>query len=182
MQIGYSPCLNTPQEKNDPLIKAGCEKIFESHDNPPNPQEAIAFAKPEDTLVVSQLSHLAHSLKTLLECLLSLTEKNIHLQCLNPPFHTKTTPLRDLYKALHDFPKEIAKEKARLARESAKKKGEKGGRPPKIPTEVLEAAQALYEKNTPIRKICQTLRIGKSSLYRILKIQKTGINGEITQQ
>lgn len=169
MHIGYSPSLEIYPADTPLLKKTGCEKVFESQSALPNPHEAIAFARPQDTLVVTQLSHLSHSLKTLLEILQSLEKKNIHLQCLHPPLHTKTFSPRDLYQALTAFPKEVAREKAQQARTIAKEKGERGGRPPKIPTEVLEAAQTLYEKKTPIRKICQTLRIGKSSFYRNLK-------------
>ncbi len=90
MLIGYARISTDDQNlalQQDALSKAGCERTFEdtmsgSKTQRPGLTEALAFARPGDTLVVWRLDRFSRSLKDLIEMVNQLHEKSIGLKSL----------------------------------------------------------------------------------------------------
>ncbi len=90
MKVGYARVSTHEQNlslQKDALKKAGCGKIF--HDqasgakaNRPGLQEAEAYVREGDTLVVWRLDRLGRSLKHLIETVTALEERGVGFQSL----------------------------------------------------------------------------------------------------
>ena len=88
MLIGYARVSTIEQNLDlqiDALKKAGCEKIFQDTASGAIKErkaleEALAYLRPGDTLVVWRLDRLGRSVKNLIELINSLKEKNIGLK------------------------------------------------------------------------------------------------------
>src|SRR5918912_4272069 len=99
MLIGYARISTDEQTLNlqrDALEQAGCEKLFTDSlsgatASRPGLSEALAFARPGDTLVVWRLDRLGRSLRHLLETVTDLEQRGIGFRSLTEALDT-TSP------------------------------------------------------------------------------------------
>jgi len=179
MKIGYarvSTLDQNPTLQIEALEKEGCEKIFiekgSGSKELPCLLEAIEFARAYDTLVVWKLDRLSRSLKHLITTVNLLGEKKIGLKCITQPLDT-TNPtgmlIFHIFGAIAEFEKELIKERTLAGIKSARARGRLGGRPKRLLKNTEDSARHLYKANSPVKDICSTLNISKSSLYRILR-------------
>jgi DNA invertase Pin-like site-specific DNA recombinase len=150
---GYARVSSTGQNLDsqiDALQKAGCEKIFTdkmtgSHMDRPGWDQFLEYARPGDTLVVSELSRMTRSLMDLLTTAKVLEQRQINLVSLRENIDTTTATGRcflSMMGAIHQMERELRAERAAAGRSSAKARGKTGGRP-KTDPEKLENARIL---------------------------------------
>ena len=186
MLIGYARISTQEQTLNlqlDALKKSGCEKIFTdtasgSQAERKGLEDALAFARPGDTIVVWRLDRLGRSLKHLIETITRLAERQIGFKSLTENIDTTTSGgklIFHVFGALAEFERDIIKERTQAGLIAARARGKIGGRPRALTAKEIAIAKALYaDPDKSIKDICQALRISKMTLYRYVEPEKRG--------
>lgn len=186
MKIGYVRV--SKQEQNealqiDALKAAGCEKWFVDKITGTKAErkglnEALAYARPTDTLIVWKLDRAGRSLKHLIELLTHLDQHQIGFKSLTEQIDT-TTPggklIFHLMGALAEFERDLIQERTNAGLAAARARGRIGGRPRKLKTsgKVALARQMFAAQSHPIPEICAALGISRATLYRYVKEGKS---------
>ncbi|MGJ8587684.1 MAG: recombinase family protein [Yoonia sp.] len=164
------------------LTKAGCEKVFVEQVSSVDVKareklaEALEFIRDSDTIVVTKLDRMARSVAHLLEILEAIEAKGASLRILDMAIDTSTPNGRlmlNILGSVAQFEREIMLERQREGIAKAKAEGKYKGR---SPTARAKTDQVLTLKAEGIgpAEIARRLRIGRASVYRILKEQKAG--------
>ena len=126
-----------------------------------------------DTLVVWKLDRLGRNLRHLVNTIHDLTARGVGLKVLtgHGAAIDTTTPSGKLvfgiFAALAEFERELISERTRAGLASARARGRKGGRRPKMTPAKLRLAQAaMGQPETNVGVLCEELRITRSTLYR----------------
>jgi len=175
-RIGYARVSSIGQNLDsqiDALQKAGCGKIFSdkmtgSHMDRPGWDQFLEYARPSDTLVVSELSRMTRSLMDLLTTAKVLEQRQINLVSLRENIDTTTATGRcflSMMGAIHQMERELRAERAAAGRSSAKARGKTGGRP-KTDPEKLENARILYENSDKTAaEVCEIAGVGRRKFF-----------------
>lgn len=175
-RIGYTRVSSIGQNLDsqiDALQEAGCEKIFSdkmtgSHMDRSGWNAFLEYARPGDTLVVSELSRMTRSLMDLLTTAKLLEQRQINLVSLRENIDTTTATGRcflSMMGAIHQMERELRAERAAAGRSSAKARGKTGGRP-KTDPERLENARILYENSDKTAaEVCEIASVGRRRFF-----------------
>jgi len=160
------------------LKEAGCEKIYEDRvsgakTDRPGLQEALAYLRKGDTLVVWRLDRLGRSLKHLIETVNELEERGIGFQSLQESIDTTTSSGRlifHIFGALAEFERNLIRERTQAGLVAARARGRKGGRPRALDAKKTELLYDLYDsKKHTVKEICEVLGISRPTLYSYLQ-------------
>ena len=164
--------------QRDALIVAGVDPrhLFEdrasgARDDRPGLQRCLDYAKDGDTLVVWKLDRLGRSLAHLLDIVASLREKGIAFRSLTEGMDTDTPHgelLFQIFGALAQYERALTRERVLAGLAAARHRGKRGGRPPAIETEKLEAIIAALDAGTSKAAVCRTFGIARSTLLDTL--------------
>ncbi len=184
MLIGYARVSTADQQlnlQNDALTRAGCERIFTDTASGAKAarmglEQALAFARKGDTIVVWKLDRLGRSLRHLVETLADLRGRGIGFRSLQESIDTTTGGGKlvfHVFAALAEFERDLIRERTRAGLDAARARGKRGGRRRKLDEKKRAQALTLHEdKSNTIEDICRTLRVGRSTLYRYLAEEK----------
>jgi len=181
MLIGYARVSKNEQNLDlqlDALKAAGCEKIF--HDKITSLKEerkgldeALAFLRPGDALVVWKLDRLGRTLRHLIDLIATFNQKGIGFKSLKETIDTTTSTgklIFHIFGALAEFERDIIHERTNARLEAARTRGRKGGRPRTLNNKKVQMLQELYHsKKHSIPEICQMLNISRTTLYRYVQ-------------
>lgn len=186
MLIGYARVSTTDQTLNlqkDALEKIGCVKIFTdtisgSTTERKGLDEALAYVREGDTLVVWRLDRLGRSLKHLIETITTLNNRKIGFKSITENIDTTTSGGKlvfHIFGALAEFERDTIKERTKAGLKATRSRGRLGGRPKAKTLNTLKKvtlAQSLYnDKSNTIDEICKALNISRSTLYRYIKVK-----------
>jgi DNA invertase Pin-like site-specific DNA recombinase len=183
MLIGYARVSTQDQTldlQTDALKHAGCEKIFTdttsgAKSERPGLQEALNHLRAGDTLVVWRLDRLGRTLKHLIAMISELSDKGIGFKSLQENMDTTTSGgklIFHIFGALAEFEREVIKERTIAGLQAARARGRLGGRRKiqELDPKKIALARKLYEDgHIPVQEICDTLHIGKTTLYRYIR-------------
>src|SRR6266567_3912970 len=181
--VGYARVSTTEQTLNlqlDALKKAGCSKIFTDTASGAKEErrgldEAVAYLRPGDTLVVWRLDRLGRSLKHLIEVVTDLEKRGIGFKSLTESIDTTTSGgklIFHIFGALAEFERNLIKERTQAGLLAARARGRKGGQPKALTPKQAAIAQQLYnDKNNSISEICKMLNISRATLYRYIQVK-----------
>ncbi len=185
MKIGYVRVSKQEQHEAlqiDALKEAGCEKWFLDKTTGSKAErkgldEALAYLRPRDTLVVWKLDRAGRSLTHLIDLLKGLKERGIEFVSLTEKVDTSTPGgklIFHLMGALAEFERDLIRERTNAGLEAARARGRKGGRPRKLKTngKVALARQMFAGKSHSIPEMCAALGISRATLYRYVKEAK----------
>lgn len=167
-------CLNRQVDalKNYKVDKIFCEKISGTRKNRPELDRLLSEICSGDTIVIESLSRLGRSVKNLAELMEYFNENDIRLISLKETIDTKSSTGRLLFtiiSSISQFERDVIAERTSEGLKAARARGRLGGRP-KIPTEKLNKAIALYKtKEYSITEITDLTGVSKSTLYRAVK-------------
>jgi len=178
--LGYARVSSKSQNldsQTDQLLREGCIKIF--HDKQTGKTldregwaQLLEYARPGDTIVVSELSRMSRSLKDLLSISVELDKKNIHLLSIKEKIDTKTAIGRFFFSiigAMSQMEIELKKERAEAGRLAAKARGRSGGRP-RLDPDKLEQARIIYQNSEKTaQEVCTMVGISRKSFYSYIK-------------
>lgn len=183
MLIGYARVSTQDQTLNlqkDALEKIGCTKIFTDTISGATTErqgldEALAYVREGDTLIVWRLDRLGRSLKHLIETITNLNNRKIGFRSVQENIDTTTSGGKlvfHIFGALAEFERDIIRERTQAGLQAARARGRLGGRPKALTDKKQSIAQALYnDKNNTIAEICKTLNISRATLYRYIKVK-----------
>ena len=182
-RIGYARVSSLGQNLDsqlDALKQAGCGKIFSdkmtgSRMDRPGWERLLEYARPGDTVVVTELSRMTRSLMDLLQTSKVLEEHEIELVSLRENIDTTSVTGRcflSIMGAIHQLERELRAERAAAGRASAKARGRSGGRP-RTDVAKLETARVLYE-NSPktAAEACAVAGVGKRVFFAYLTARR----------
>ena len=166
--------------QRDALLAAG---VSERHlysdaasgkkDDRPGLAACIQALREGDTLVVWKLDRLGRSLRHLVNVVHDLTSQGIGLKVLTGQGAAidTTTPAGKLvfgiFASLAEFERDLISERTRAGLASARARGRKGGRRPKMtPAKLRLAMAAMGKPETNVGDLCRELGITRSTLYR----------------
>src|SRR3990170_2840052 len=140
MFIGYARVSTHEQTvalQRDALATAECARVFAdtasgAKADRPWLEEALAFARAGDTLVVWKLDRLGRSLPHLLETVAGLQERGIGFKSLTEQIDTTTSGgklIFHVFAALAEFERDVIRERTRAGLTAARARGRNGGRP-----------------------------------------------------
>ena len=137
----------------------------------------MAYVRPGDTLVVTELSRMTRSLLDLLETAKVLQQRGIELVSLRENIDTTTATGRcflSMMGAIHQMERELRAERAAAGRASAKARGKTGGRP-RTDAAKLENARILYENSEKTAaEVCEMVGVGRRTFFAYLARQREG--------
>src|SRR5229473_7613149 len=181
MFIGYARVSTQDQTLNlqkDALEKIGCSKIFTDTASGAQTErtglnEALAYVREGDMLVVWKLDRLGRSLKHLIETITHLNNRKIGFKSLTENIDTTTSGgklIFHIFGSLAEFERDIIRERTQAGLQAARARGRRGGRPKALSPKKVEIARALYnDKNNSVDEICQTLHVSRTTLYRYIQ-------------
>src|SRR2546428_907936 len=182
MKIGYVRVSKQEQHEAlqiDALKEAGCEKWFldkitGSKAERKGLDEALAYLRPGDTLVVWKLDRAGRSLPHLIELLKGLKERDIEFVSLTEQIDTSTPGGKLIFHmmgALAEFERDLIRERTNAGLAAARARGHRGGRPRKLRTngKIALARQMFADKSHSIPDMCAALGISRATLYRYMK-------------
>ena len=184
MKVGYAHVSTYDQNlalQVDALERADCEKICRDQvsgmkTERPGLQEALAYLRPGDTLVVWRLDRLGRSLKHLIDTVAELEERGIGFQSLQESIDTTTSGGRlifHIFGALAEFERNLIQERTQAGLQAARARGRKGGRPKALSGKKVALLYQLYDaRKHSIQELCDILGISKSTLYAYLERRK----------
>lgn len=178
--IGYarvSTLDQSPALQHDALTAAGCGRIFTDHvsgaqTSRPGLQEALAYLRAGDVLVVWKLDRLGRSLAHLIETVAGLDARGVGFRSLTEAIDTTTPGGRlvfHLFGALGQFERDLIRERTKAGLAAAAARGRKGGRTRVVSEDRLAKARALLGKGLTVREAAARLKIGKTALYEALR-------------
>jgi DNA invertase Pin-like site-specific DNA recombinase len=178
-KIGYAR-VSTPGQKLDAqldaLTQAGCMKTFTDQvsgltADRPGWDQLMAYVRPGDTVVITELSRMTRSLVHLLEVVRDFEQREIELISLREHIDTSTATGRcflAITGAMAQMERELKAERTAAGRAVAKARGRTGGRPRTDPDK-LEQARILYlHTNKTAADVCRTVGIGRRTLFSYL--------------
>src|SRR5918992_1509840 len=183
MLIGYARVSTQEQTLNlqqDALKKAECSKIFTDVISGVKTErkgldEALAYVRKGDTLVVWRLDRLGRSLPHLITTMTSLEERGIGFKSLTENIDTTTSGgklIFHIFGALAEFERNLIRERTQAGLTAARARGRTGGRPKALTGKQLSIAQALYtDPKNSIAEICRMLKVSKATLYRAIQTE-----------
>ena len=184
MLVGYARVSTDDQNldlQHDALKKAGCEQIYEdqlsgARAERPGLQQALAYARSGDTLVVWRLDRLSRSLKDLIDLVATLETKSIGLKSLQESIDTTVSSGRlvfHIFGALAEFERNLIRERTQAGLAAARARGRKGGRPKALNQDKQALVVKLYEeKKHSIEQICKMMSVSKPTLYKYIGAKK----------
>ena len=117
-----------------------------------------------------------------------LRERNIGFRSVCDGAIETTTPSGELifmvFSALAQFERRLIQERTKAGLAAARARGRKGGRTPMTANDrrIVLANKLLKDKSIGVDKICATLKISKSTLYRYAGIERNGSSSAIKGQ
>lgn len=180
MLVGYARVSDARTQdlavQEGALKNAGCERVFSEKrsgreaDSRPVLQEAIAFCRSGDTILVTRLDRWARSTRDLHNLLAALDEKGVGFRCIAQPEVDTTTPGGKLtlavLGAVASFELDLRAQRVREGIEKAKLvPGKYVGRKPSID---YGQVQRLHQQGIRPSEIATLMKIGRTSVYRAL--------------
>jgi DNA invertase Pin-like site-specific DNA recombinase len=178
MLIGYARVSTQDQNldlQRDALNRAGCEKIFEEKKSGkagtkrPALESALAYLRPEDVLVVWKLDRLGRSLVEMMRTIDTLRVDGVKFQSLTEHLDSESANGRfalQIHGAMAEYFLDLNRERTMEGLKAALARGRKGGRPPKLSDQDLEAARAMLAAGTiSVADIAKRLGVSRPTFY-----------------
>lgn len=169
--------------QRDALCDAGCDdrlvfvdKASGVKSDRPGLEQALDTVAKGDTLVVWRLDRLGRSMQHLVSIIEELNNRGVGIRSLCDGVIDTTTASGQLifgiFAALAQFERSLIVERTNAGLAAARARGRMGGRPKLSPRDprILTAKALHADRSLSISEICETLRIGRTTLYRWLQV------------
>lgn len=183
MLIGYKRVSTQNQKldrQTDLLNDFGVEKIFEEKVTGTKRERVeldkmLEQLRPNDIVVVSDLTRLSRSTKDLFEIVEIIESKGAGIKSLKESWLDTTTPqgklLFTIFAGLSQFERDLTAQRTKEGLASAKARGKKLGRPNKFASKKETILNMYNSNNYSINEIITATDISKTTLYRLVNAQ-----------
>ena len=186
MLLGYARVSTDDQQldlQRDALMASGCDRLFTDTMSGvqaarPGLDEALAFLRSGDTLVVWRLDRLGRSLKALIELMTQLQARKIGFVSLSEQIDSTTSGgklIFHVFGALAEFERDLIGECTTAGLATVRRRCSKLGRPRSLTPEQVEMAQTMMANpKLSARQIAAQLGVHRATLYRHLGRSEVG--------
>ena len=180
MLVGYARVSTDDQDltlQRTALRRAGCKRVYEekvsgAKRSRPELSRMLDQLRADDVVVVSRLDRLARSTRDLLDIAEQLKEAEAGLRSLHEPWADTTWPagrmVLTVFAGIAEFERELIHERTGAGRVSAKARGVRFGRPPKLTADQIALARRLIAEGTSVPEASRILKVHRATLYRAL--------------
>jgi DNA invertase Pin-like site-specific DNA recombinase len=180
MKFGYMRVSTIDQNldrQKRQLEEFGCgriffEKVTGTKRDRPELNRMLEFLRPEDTVVVTDLTRLSRSTKDLIEITELISQKGAHLKSLKESWLDTTTAhgkmLFTIFAGIAQFERDLTSERTKEGIQAARKRGKYPGRP-KTDEEKVNYALYLMDQGMSRTDAAEKAGISRMTLYRKLK-------------
>jgi DNA invertase Pin-like site-specific DNA recombinase len=180
MKIGYARVSTEEQNlasQLELLQQAGCRRICQEHASGANRQRAalqqmLDDLRPGDTVVVWKLDRLARSTRDLLEIVEHIHQAEAVFRSLSEPWADTTSHggkfIMTVFAGLAEFERELIRERTKVGRQIAQKRGVRFGRPPKLNTTQRTLANRLLSEGQSAKQVAKVFGVHVSTIYRFM--------------
>ena len=178
MRVSSDTDRQTTALQRDALIASGVDErhLFEdkasgARDDRPGLKSCLQYVKAGDTLVVWKLDRLGRSLPHLLTIVAGLRESGVAFRSLTEGMDTNTPHgelLFHIFGALAQYERALTRERVQAGLAAAQRRGRRGGRPPVIGPEKLEAIVAALDGGASKAAVCRNFGVPRSTLIDTL--------------
>jgi DNA invertase Pin-like site-specific DNA recombinase len=182
MLIGYARVSTSDQElasQIDALMAAGVDersiytdKKSGKNTKRPGLETCLKVLREGDTLVFTRLSRLCRSLRDLLAITEDLQSRGIGLRAIRQDFDVTSANgklVMQILGAVDEFQRNIIADNTREGLESARARGNVGGRPAGLDARRVRTARQMKDDGATIVDIARTLKVSRATVYRHLE-------------
>ena len=181
MLVGYARVSTEDQDltlQRAALSGAGCKRVYEEKVSGakrvrPELTRMLDQLRAGDVVVVSRLDRLARSTRDLLDIAEQLKQAEAGLRSLHEPWADTTSPagrmVLTVFAGIAEFERELIHERTGAGRVSAKARGVRFGRPPKLAADQIALARRLIAEGTSVPEASRILKVHRATLYRALE-------------
>lgn len=178
MRVSLADERQSVDLQRDALVAAGVDarhihtdKASGARDDRPGLAACLGWLREGDTLVVWKLDRLGRSLPHLLSIIADLRTRGVAFRSLTEQMDTATAHgelLFSLFGALAQYERALTRERVMAGLAAAKRRGRRGGRPPAISPEKLEAITAALDAGASKAAVCRNFGVPRSTLIDTL--------------
>jgi DNA invertase Pin-like site-specific DNA recombinase len=177
MKFGYMRVSTLDQNldrQKKQLEEFGCDRIFfekitGTKRNRPELNSMLEFLRPEDTIVVTDLTRLSRSTKDLIEITEHISQKGAHLKSLKESWLDTATAhgkmLFTIFAGIAQFERDLTSERTKEGIQAARKRGKHPGRP-KWMRKKIDYALYLINQGMSRTDAAEKAGISRMTLYR----------------
>ena len=184
MLIGYARVSTSKQEQSldiqrEALVDAGCDPqhiytdtISGTKWQRPGLEEALAYMRPDDTLVVARLDRLGRNLVDTVNTIAALAERDINVKVLEPALDTSRPAdkvVLNVMASLAEWERDLLIQRTREGVVQARAQGRVAGPKPKLSDEQAQVAKELIDGGKTISAVARTFGVSRPTIYRVLK-------------
>lgn len=179
MKLGYARVSTEDQNLQvqiEKLQNEGCSRIFKEkisgkQRERPELDRMLDQLRDGDTVVIWKLDRLARSTRDLLEIVDKIREAGAGFRSLSEPWADTTSHagkmILTVFAGIAEFERDLICERTRIGRESAKRRGVRFGRPPKINEERKQLAIRLLQEGKSTKQVAKTFDVHVATIYRL---------------
>ena len=183
MVYGYARVSTRQQDLSrqlDLLDRYECNKIYTEkisgvRANRPELNKLKKRVKENDNIIIESFSRLGRSTKDLIDLVYFFEKKGVKVISIKENFDTQTPQgklMMTVFQAFSQFERDIIVERTKEGLESARARGNIGGRP-RIDPALIQHALHLYQKEgKAVVDICAQTGLKRSTFYRYLSLEK----------
>lgn len=180
-KVGYARVSRRDQKLDlqlDALRAVGCDPIFSDHASGANAArtgmaKALMALAPGDVLVVWKLDRLGRSMKSVVNAVLDLQERGVGFRSITESIDLSSPTgklLLSIFGWLAEVERDRTIERTAAALETAKRRGVKLGRKPKLTSaDVAHARRAIEAGEETVAGMARILKVGRNTLGRALR-------------
>lgn len=184
MVYGYARVSTRQQDLSrqlDLLERYECHKIYTEkisgiRTNRPELNKLKKRVKENDKIIIESFSRLGRSTKDLIDLVYFFERKGVKVISIKENFDTQTPQgklMMTVFQAFSQFERDIIVERTKEGLDSARARGNIGGRP-RIDPKLIQYALNLYQKEgRTVVDICAQTGIKRSTFYRYLRLENT---------
>ena len=184
MLIGYARVSTSKQGQSldtqrDALIDAGCDPQHIYSDTisgtkwqRPGLDDALAYMRPDDTLVVTRLDRLGRSLADTVNTIADLAERDINVKVLEPALDTSKPTDKvviNVMASLAEWERDLLVQRTREGVAHVRAQGRVAGPKRKLDKEQAQIAKELVDGGKSVSAVARTFNVSRPTIYRALK-------------
>ncbi|QQU17789.1 recombinase family protein [Enterococcus casseliflavus] len=186
MVYGYARVSTRQQDLSrqlDLLDRYECNKIYTEkisgvRANRPELNKLKKRVKENDKIIIESFSRLGRSTKDLIDLVYFFEKKGVKVISIKENFDTQTPQgklMMTVFQAFSQFERDIIVERTKEGLDSARARGNIGGRP-RIDPKLIQYALNLYQKEgRTVVDICAQTGIKRSTFYRYLRLENDNL-------
>ncbi len=184
--LGYARVSTGGQRADrqvEALAAAGCGRVWTdagisgTRTSRPGLDALLAYARPGDVIVVTELSRLGRTVRGLVELVDDLARAGVGVRSLTQGVDTSGdsavgTLLLSVFAALAQIEREVLVERTRDGLESARRRGVRLGRPPALSPEQAAEATAMVRAGRPVAEVARLFGVGRATIRRSIDLEE----------